>query len=83
MRRLGRVLHLSSATGNLIVKAQMAPRIGEKVYDGELRLIGSVFDVFGPVTSPYVAVKPSAPLNRLPKTVFLPEFKPKKRRKGR
>jgi len=73
LRRLGRVLHVSSMTGNIIVKAQTLPRVGEKVYDGELRFIGSVFDVFGPVSSPYVAVKPRFPLTKLPKTLFLPE----------
>jgi len=83
LRRLGKVLHLSPMTGNLIVKAQVTPRIGEKVYNGELRLIGFVFDVFGPVSSPYVAVKPRSSLSRLPKTVFLPEAKGRSRRKGR
>jgi RNA-binding protein len=33
------------------------PKIGEKVVDEKLKQVGTVFDVFGPVSSPYVAVK--------------------------
>lgn len=58
MQRLGRVLHFSSSK-NLILKAEKLPRINEKVVDANLKSVGTVFDVFGPVSSPYVAVKPS------------------------
>ena len=73
MRRLGKLLHKSLMTGNLIVKAVTVPKIGEKVYDGEMRLIGFVYDVFGPVKSPYVSVKPRNPnvLQRPVKSLFL------------
>jgi len=79
LRRLGKILHVSSMTGHLIVKAQTVPRVGEKVYDGELRLVGSVFDVFGPVESPYVAVKPLRSQIKPVKTLFLSEFRRKKK----
>ena len=58
MQRLGRVLHVSSSK-NLILKAEKLPRIKDKVVDENLKSVGTVFDVFGPVSSPYVAVKPS------------------------
>ncbi|MFQ6086575.1 MAG: H/ACA ribonucleoprotein complex subunit GAR1 [Candidatus Bathyarchaeia archaeon] len=58
MKRLGRVLHVSSSK-NLILKAEKLPRINDKVVDENLKPVGTVFDVFGPVSSPYVAVKPS------------------------
>jgi rRNA processing protein Gar1 len=35
------------------------PRIGAKVVDEDLRSVGLVFDIFGPVSSPYVAVNTS------------------------
>lgn len=57
MQRIGRVLHLSSSK-NLILKAENVPRIGEKVLDENLKQVGTVSDVFGPVSSPYVTVKP-------------------------
>jgi RNA-binding protein len=35
------------------------PKIGDKVADENLKTVGTVFDVFGPVSSPYVAVRPT------------------------
>ncbi len=58
MQRLGYVLHVSSSK-NLILKAEKLPKINDKVVDENLKSVGTVFDVFGPVSSPYVAVKPS------------------------
>jgi rRNA processing protein Gar1 len=44
----------------LILKAGNSPKIGDKVVDENLKIIGTVFDVFGPVSQPYVSVKPVA-----------------------
>jgi len=60
LRRLGKILHLSKSR-SLIVKCE-APRfvkIGTRVCDTKLKEIGKVQDLFGPVTSPYVAVRPT------------------------
>ncbi len=57
MQHLGRVLHVSSSR-NLILKADSLPKIGDKVVDEKLEFVGTVFDVFGPVSSPYIAVRP-------------------------
>ena len=56
--KLGTILHLSKSSGNLILKAERNVRIGDKVFDHDGRKIGSVFDLFGPVSNPFVAVKP-------------------------
>ena len=58
MQRIGFVLHVSS-TKNMILKAENIPLIGDRVVDEKLNHVGTVFDVFGPVSSPYVAVRPS------------------------
>ena len=42
----------------MIIKAKNIPRIGDKVINEKLKPVGTVFDVFGPTSSPYVAVKP-------------------------
>jgi RNA-binding protein len=42
----------------MILKAENLPRIGDQVTDENLKPIGIVFDVFGPVSSPYAAVRP-------------------------
>jgi len=58
LQRIGCVLHVST-TKNMILKAESIPRIGDRVVDEKLNGVGTVFDVFGPVSSPYVAVRPS------------------------
>jgi len=57
LQRIGCVLHVSSSK-NIILKAENLPRIGDKVVDEHLKPIGMVFDIFGPTSSPYVAVRP-------------------------
>jgi rRNA processing protein Gar1 len=42
----------------MILKAESIPRIGDKVTNEKLKPVGTVFDVFGPTSSSYVAVKP-------------------------
>ena len=56
MQRIGHVLHVSS-NKNLIIKAETLPQIGDKVVDKQLKPVGTVFDMFGPTSSPYLAVK--------------------------
>ncbi len=35
------------------------PRIGITAYDEDLRKIGIVIEIFGPVKQPYISIKPS------------------------
>jgi len=58
LQRIGRVLHLSSSR-SLIVKIENTPKIGETVVDENLKPVGKVFDILGPVSSPYAVVKPT------------------------
>ena len=58
MRRVGTVVHVSSH-GYIILKAEFFPTINSAVVTKRMKRIGTVHDVFGPVTSPYVSVKPS------------------------
>jgi rRNA processing protein Gar1 len=58
LNRIGCVLHVSN-TKNMILKAENIPRIGDQVANEKLKPVGTVFDVFGPTSSPYVAVKPT------------------------
>jgi rRNA processing protein Gar1 len=43
------------------VKIENLPRIGQPVVDENLQPVGRVFDIMGPVSSPYAAVKPGIP----------------------
>ena len=57
MQRLGLILHISPSR-NMIMKVENIPRIGETVVDENLKPVGKVFDILGPVSSPYVAIRP-------------------------
>jgi rRNA processing protein Gar1 len=41
------------------VKVEKAPRIGETAVDENLKPVGKVFDLIGPLSSPYALVKSS------------------------
>ena len=58
MRRLGKVLHVTPSH-NVIVKTDKTPKIGSTVVNEKLKLVGKIFDVTGPVSSPYAIVKPA------------------------
>lgn len=55
MQRLGLILHVTPSR-NLIAKMENVPRIGEVVVDENLKPIGKVFDILGPVSSPYATI---------------------------
>jgi len=57
LQRLGLILHISPSR-NMIMKVENIPRIGETVVDENLKPVGKVFDILGPVSSPYVAIRP-------------------------
>ncbi len=79
MQRLGLVLHLSPSR-NMIMKVENIPRIGETVVDENLKPVGRVFDILGPVSSPYVAIRPT--IHNPEKMVNKPVYViPSKRRK--
>jgi len=40
------------------MKIENLQRIGETVVDENLRPVGKIFDILGPVLSPYAAIKP-------------------------
>ena len=58
MNRLGEVLHLST-NKNLILKTKSKVKTKSPVFNEELRQIGIILDIFGPVNNPYVSVKPT------------------------
>ncbi|MFX1367164.1 MAG: H/ACA ribonucleoprotein complex subunit GAR1 [Promethearchaeota archaeon] len=59
MRKLGKVLHVSKR-GSLIIQTEKTPPSGEHsvVVDKAAEKVGTIVDVFGPVKTPYVAVRP-------------------------
>jgi RNA-binding protein len=58
LQRLGKVLHVTPSQ-SIVVKIDKTPKIGSAVVDEKLQVVGKIFDVIGPVSSPYVVVKPA------------------------
>jgi RNA-binding protein len=58
LQRLGRVLNVTPSQ-NVIVKIDKAPKMGSAVVDENLKVVGKVFDIVGPVASPYAVIRPS------------------------
>jgi RNA-binding protein len=72
LQRLGRVSNVSPSR-NVIVKAENTPKLGSEVVDENLKVVGKVFDIIGPVTAPYAVIKPTniEPTRLVNKQVYL------------
>lgn len=58
LQRLGRVLSVTPSQ-NIVVKLDKAPKMGAAVIDENLKVVGKIFDIIGPVSSPYAVIRPS------------------------
>jgi len=58
LKALGKVVNFS-LKGTLIIRAEWAPCIGDRIIDRRSRPLGKVIRITGPVSSPYVIVSPS------------------------
>ena len=58
MQRLGKMLHVTPSQ-NIVVKTEKPPKIGSAVVDEKLKVVGKIFDIIGPTSSPYVVIKPA------------------------
>jgi RNA-binding protein len=57
LQRLGKVLNVTPSQ-NIIIKSDKPPKIGIDVVDEGLKVVGKTFDIIGPISSPYIIVKP-------------------------
>jgi len=58
LNRLGKVLHLSG-NKNLILRTKNKVKTRAAVLNDELKQVGLIFDIFGPINNPYVSIKPT------------------------
>ena len=58
LQRLGKVLNVTPSQ-NLVLKVEKPPKLGAAVIDENLKVVGRIFDIIGPVSSPYAVIKPS------------------------
>ncbi|MHC1601238.1 MAG: H/ACA ribonucleoprotein complex subunit GAR1 [Candidatus Nezhaarchaeales archaeon] len=60
---LGSMLHLSKSNMLIVKGTKRVPKIGDPVYDNKSRTIGLVYDIIGPISSPYIVIRPSSDLS--------------------
>ncbi|MDR1993786.1 MAG: Gar1/Naf1 family protein [Nitrososphaerota archaeon] len=84
MQRLGKLTNISPS-GNIIVKAEVPPKIGSEVVDENLNAVGKVFDIIGPVSAPYAVIKPTVrePAQLVNKPVYLLLSKPQRSKRNK
>jgi RNA-binding protein len=58
LQRLGKVLSVTPSQ-SIVVKIDKPPKLGTAVVDENLKVVGKVFDIIGPVSSPYAIIRPS------------------------
>ena len=58
LQKLGRVLSVTPSQ-NIVLKIEKPPKLGATVIDENLKIVGRIFDIIGPVSSPYAVVRPS------------------------
>jgi len=57
LKKIGEVLHLSHDK-KLVIKLSMVPPLYITVYDYAMKRLGILYDVIGPISSPFGLVKP-------------------------
>jgi RNA-binding protein len=87
LRRLGTVLH-TTPNGYIVVKIDdpdNIPPLNVKVYDRDLRTVGVLLDIIGPVKEPYAVIKPATKETKVPngEVLYYKPPKPKKPRRTR
>ena len=58
LQRLGKVLNVTPAR-NIVLKVEKPPKTGAVVVDENLKVVGKIFDIIGPVSFPYAIVRPT------------------------
>jgi RNA-binding protein len=81
LQRIGKVLSVTPSN-SLIIKTENPPKIGCEIADENLTVVGKIFDIIGPVSSPYAVIKtniknPTVLVNK-PLYLLLPKIRSKK-----
>jgi RNA-binding protein len=82
MQRIGKALSVTPSN-SIIIKTESPPKLGCEVADENLTVVGKVFDIIGPVSSPYAVIKTSVKnptTTLLNKPLYLLLSKPRGRR---
>ncbi|WP_054856954.1 H/ACA ribonucleoprotein complex subunit GAR1 [Vulcanisaeta sp. JCM 16159] len=85
LKKIGDIMHLSH-DGRFVIRLSLTPPLGITVYDYTMKRLGSLYDIIGPVNSPYGLVKPDPQLSRpedfVGKSAYVRDVDMRKRRGG-
>lgn len=70
VKRIGKISHVSKS-GFIVVKAEELPKIGSEVCNRRLESVGYVYDIIGPVNSPFILIRPKRVLRRFDDDLFV------------
>lgn len=59
MKILGEIENVSY-NGLWIIRTEMKPKIGSNVYNQQKKLVGRIINIIGPVSRPYLLVRPKS-----------------------
>jgi len=79
LRRIGKIVSAVS-DGHFLARVDFVPRLGTRLYTSGGRALGQVDDVLGPVSSPFVLVRPYVSGRLLDSPVFLQSKTPSERK---
>jgi rRNA processing protein Gar1 len=74
-------MHITPS-GKAVLKAEKTPKIGEVVLDENRKRVGTVLDIFGSTSSPYIGVlmKTKNPHSTVNKFLYVPVSPKRKKR---
>ncbi len=85
LKKVGDILHVSHDR-RFVLRLSFIPPLGITVYDYAMKRLGSLYDIIGPVNSPYGLVKPNPELSNLSefvgKSAYVRDVDLRKRRGG-
>ena len=73
LRRIGDILHVARDR-RFVLKLLITPPLGITIYDYAMRRLGVLYDIIGPVNSPYGLVRPDPQLSNIEEFVGKPAY---------
>lgn len=55
--QIGKGMHISKGNGHLIISLEAETMLGQDIADKDGNPMGRIFDIFGPISTPYASIK--------------------------
>ncbi|ADN50147.1 H/ACA ribonucleoprotein complex subunit GAR1 [Vulcanisaeta distributa] len=85
LKKIGDIMHLSHDR-RFVIKLSFTPPLGITIYDYAMKRLGVLYDIIGPVNSPYGLAKPDPQLSKpedfVGKSAYIRDVDLRKKRGG-